>query len=728
MKKNFVSIMLVLAVTIFLMPTKVRAQSKTRTPKINYTTVYKTVLSLESVDFGVINTYRDGIWKVYNSEKGGSVVPGLSLSYRSSGLRMTCETEIPSGDYYLTFTENNLAESDRVKVTVSEHVHDWMKEWSMDSKQHWHDCSDADCPVTNIRDKDSCFNHSPEWETIVKPTYKSKGKERLACPGCGRFYEERDIPELIMPDYFTVTIIDLKDDSSIQQHIPTTKEPCFAVPTDGVYVDSNTKQVEGIIPLVSDITIYKLVAESFAGDCVSKGYTVYSGTLKDVPRTLTFEDCDFIHLGFEYGAPGDHTQIYFLKLPSCRLRIHIPTEEGLYKMCEMYNRGVGREGVGERGLAFSFLNDAENVISSFVYYGIYQSYNSGIQCDQIDENGNLIFSDEEAWGKTYDLDFDSSIDIEVTYKSMLNFVEILEDKTVSPIIVYNDYGNHTYSTEWTNSDTHHWHECTMENCPITQDNLKKDYEAHVYDDEGDVTCNTCSYERKLIAPTVINQPLSQNVIENKDATFTVTALGSPTLNYQWWLLESDRWVEIPGATGASYTVKNVKNSEDGMKYRCSISNSVGTVISNEVVLNVSKVSPFEYTILDGVKRSWSDTNRDAVGFKVNGEFSKFTNIQVDDKLVNTNDFTIESLLEGTAVELKQPYLHTLSAGEHKICINFTDGYAETTFTIIQTTNSDATIKSDTPQTNDNSTIILWMGAILLAGFMASMTWYKKRKI
>lgn len=728
MKKNFVRILLVLAVTIFLMPTKVRAQSKTRTPKINYTTVYKTVLSLESVNFDIVNTYRAGIWKVYNSEKGGSVIPGLSFSYSSSGLRMIYEAEIPSGNYYLTFTENNLTESDRVKVTVSEHVHDWMKEWSMDSKQHWHECSDVNCPVTNIREKDSRFNHSPEWETIVKPTYKSKGKERLACSGCGRFYEERDIPELIMPDYFTITIIDLKDNSSIQQYISTAAEPYFTVPTDGVYVDSDTKQVEGIIPLTSDMTLYKLVAESFEGNCVNKGYTVYSGTLKEVPRTLTFEDCIFEYLGFEYEAPSDHTQLYYLRLPPCRLRIHFPTKEDLYKICEMYNRGVGYEGAGERGLYFLLGNDAENVISSFVVYGIYQGYIDGTQCDQIDESGNLIFSDEEAWGKTYDLDFGSTIDIQVTYKSMLNFVEILEDKTVDPIIVYNDYGNHTYSTEWSNNNTHHWYECTIENCPITQDNLKKDYEAHVYDDEGDMTCNTCNYVRKLIAPTVTKQPLSQNVIENKDATFTVTALGSPTLNYQWWLLESDEWVEIPEATSASYTVKNVKNSEDGTKYRCSISNGVGTVMSDEVVLNVSKVSPFEYTILDGVKKSWSNTDKNAVDFKVNADFSKFTNIKVDDKQVNTSDFTIESLLKGTAVKLKQPYLHTLSTGEHKICINFTDGYVETTFTIIKTTNSNVTIRSDAPQTDDNSTTILWMGVIFFTGFAISVMKYKKRKI
>ena len=47
---------------------------------------------------------------------------------------------------------------------------------------------------------------------------------------------------------------------------------------------------------------------------------------------------------------------------------------------------------------------------------------------------------------------------------------------------------HSFSTEWLNDATDHWHKCA--NC-----NEVSDKAAHVYDNDVDVTCNTCGYER-----------------------------------------------------------------------------------------------------------------------------------------------------------------------------------------------------------------------------------------
>ena len=37
---------------------------------------------------------------------------------------------------------------------------------------------------------------------------------------------------------------------------------------------------------------------------------------------------------------------------------------------------------------------------------------------------------------------------------------------------------HSWSNDWSSDDTHHWHNCTAEECPITEDNQKDGYAAH----------------------------------------------------------------------------------------------------------------------------------------------------------------------------------------------------------------------------------------------------------
>lgn len=48
--------------------------------------------------------------------------------------------------------------------------------------------------------------------------------------------------------------------------------------------------------------------------------------------------------------------------------------------------------------------------------------------------------------------------------------------------------DHSFSTEWLNDATDHWHKCA--NC-----NEVSDKAAHVYDNDVDATCSTCGYER-----------------------------------------------------------------------------------------------------------------------------------------------------------------------------------------------------------------------------------------
>jgi hypothetical protein len=85
------------------------------------------------------------------------------------------------------------------------------------------------------------------------------------------------------------------------------------------------------------------------------------------------------------------------------------------------------------------------------------------------------------------------------------------------------------------------------------------------------------------APTITQHPQSQTVQAGQSVTFTVAASGDQPLTYQW----QRNGVNIPRSTAPSYTIKSVTASDNGALFRCVVSNSVGTAISNEALLTVT---------------------------------------------------------------------------------------------------------------------------------------------
>jgi hypothetical protein len=86
---------------------------------------------------------------------------------------------------------------------------------------------------------------------------------------------------------------------------------------------------------------------------------------------------------------------------------------------------------------------------------------------------------------------------------------------------------------------------------------------------------------------ISSQPQSQNVVQGANVTFSVTATGGPSLSYQWQF----NGVDIPGATGTSYTRNNVQPADAG-SYSTVVSSSQCSVDSadgNLTVVGVSEV-------------------------------------------------------------------------------------------------------------------------------------------
>lgn len=93
-----------------------------------------------------------------------------------------------------------------------------------------------------------------------------------------------------------------------------------------------------------------------------------------------------------------------------------------------------------------------------------------------------------------------------------------------------------------------------------------------------------------IAPTITTQPQDVEVKENETATFNVKVTGTEPLSYQWQQStdKGSSWTNIDSATSDTYTTGKTTMDMSGTQYRCVVSNSAGSIISDAVSLTVNE--------------------------------------------------------------------------------------------------------------------------------------------
>ena len=89
---------------------------------------------------------------------------------------------------------------------------------------------------------------------------------------------------------------------------------------------------------------------------------------------------------------------------------------------------------------------------------------------------------------------------------------------------------------------------------------------------------------KLQAPSIVSHPSSQTITSGQTASFTVVAVGSVPLRYQW----KKNGTAIQGATAKTYTTPPVKDADDGDQFVVVVSNVAGTAASNPATLRVTQ--------------------------------------------------------------------------------------------------------------------------------------------
>lgn len=208
---------------------------------------------------------------------------------------------------------------------------------------------------------------------------------------------------------------------------------------------------------------------------------------------------------------------------------------------------------------------------------------------------------------------------------------------------------HTYGA-WSNDDADHWHECTDASCTDKAGSIK-DKAVHVYDNDADTTCNICGYVRTITPPTP-----------------------SHTHTYGAWVSDdTNHWHECTDASCGSIKDKAVHVYDNDMDDTCNVC-GYKRVLPTPVVT---------YKFIEGANGSWTKNSGMILGFKVNGEISKFTGVKVDGTLIGNDKYTAVS--GSTVVTLKKDYLETLSVGKHTLSVVYTDGECTTEFEVIADT-------------------------------------------
>ncbi len=236
--------------------------------------------------------------------------------------------------------------------------------------------------------------------------------------------------------------------------------------------------------------------------------------------------------------------------------------------------------------------------------------------------------------------------------------------------------SHIWSSAWTYNSTHHWHECTVSGCTISNAADKYGYAAHQFGAWRTVKEATATSEGLMERQCGCGYKESKTIPVNTQSQ----------CNHNW--------------SGWTFNYPNY------WERSCSICHARDIKITQVAVPK----------IISGANAVWRQGSSNGLSFISDAPYSEFIDVYLNGFKLNESYY---SVTEGsTIVTLKKSCLDQLGVGTHKLSIVSMGGTAETTFTVKSKTilnNQTPTYNSSkpwtTPKTGDSANMGLWIGMI-----------------
>jgi len=149
--------------------------------------------------------------------------------------------------------------------------------------------------------------------------------------------------------------------------------------------------------------------------------------------------------------------------------------------------------------------------------------------------------------------------------------------------------------------------------PTTTSDNRALFKVVVSNSAGSATSNTATLNvsgTAVVAPSITTQPVSADVTVGQMATFAVAVTGTSPFSYQW----QKNGTAVSGATSSTYTTPPTTAADNRALFDVVVSNSAGSVTSNNGTLNVSgstgvaiMVSPNATTVSTGAPQQFTAT-------------------------------------------------------------------------------------------------------------------------
>ena len=342
-------------------------------------------------------------------------------------------------------------------------------DWSKDGTNHWHECTDADCPERpeSIKDKeahvydddaDTTCNVCGYVRTVTPPAHEHRYGD-WSKDGTNHWHECTDAACPNQSESIKDKETHIYDDDA-----DTTCNICG-------YVRTVTPE---IVP-VSQITLNKAETSISVGNSETLTATV-------APENATNKALKWASSDEDVATVAPDGTVTAVKAGAATITATAADGSGKSAVCKVTVTGDTTPPAHEHR------------------YGDWSKdgTNHWHECtDAACPNQSESIKDKAA--HIYDDDADTTCNI-------CGYV-----RTVTPPAHEHRYG------DWRKDGTNHWHECTDNDCPNREESIK-DKAAHVYDNDADTTCNVCGYVR-TVTPEIV--PVSQITLNKAETSISV---------------------------------------------------------------------------------------------------------------------------------------------------------------------------------------------------------------